>query len=322
MSAILISLALGAIPGDRVTSLPGFGTPPTAHYSGYLPVGKYSGVGGMLHYWLQLSENDPATDPVVLWLNGGPGASGIIGMLTELGQLQTIPSPGTSQVERANNAAAEEDGVPQLFHAEYGWTKVANLLTIEQPKGVGFSYCTGGGPCRNDDTSTAQDTYEALVAFFAAYPEFKASPFYVTGESYAGVYVPMLMQQIDEHGGLPNFAGAAIGNGCWGSDCFYGVHESQIDYHTFLGQDFISPALVKRIASSCDAVWLNATSPDGTCGGQAMPQSPCHKLLEEMCTQVGDKEPNVYTCIWACVHARTHEYTHHSPGHTCIGRRR
>ena len=48
----------------------------------------------MLHYWLQMSEGDPATDPVVMWLNGGPGASGMIGMLTELGQLQTVPSPG------------------------------------------------------------------------------------------------------------------------------------------------------------------------------------------------------------------------------------
>jgi cathepsin A (carboxypeptidase C) len=37
-----------------------------------------------------MSENDPSNDPVVMWLNGGPGASGIIGMLTELGQLQTV----------------------------------------------------------------------------------------------------------------------------------------------------------------------------------------------------------------------------------------
>jgi carboxypeptidase C (cathepsin A) len=131
------------------------------------------------HYWLQYSERDPTNDPVVLWLNGGPGASGIIGMLTELGQLQTIPSPGSTC------QSGEATSVPQLYHATWGWTKVANLLTIEQPKGVGFSYCTGSGPCRNDDTTTAQDTYEALVHFFAAYPEFKNSPFYVTGESCA-----------------------------------------------------------------------------------------------------------------------------------------
>ena len=152
-------------------------------------------------------------------------------MLTELGQLQTIPSPGspTPACTRDEQPGAEAS-VPKLFHNKFGWTKVANLLTIEQPKGVGFSYCTGSGACKNDDISTAQDTYEALLAFFAAYPEYKKSKFFITGESYAGVYVPMIMQQIDQKGGLPNFVGAAIGNGCWGSDCFYGVHEAQIEY--------------------------------------------------------------------------------------------
>ena len=52
---IAILLALGAVPADKVTSLPGFGVPPTTHYSGYLPVGKFSGSPGMLHYWLQTS---------------------------------------------------------------------------------------------------------------------------------------------------------------------------------------------------------------------------------------------------------------------------
>ena len=177
VSAAFICLVHAAVPADRVTSLPGYGVPPTPHYSGYLPVGKYSAVPGKLHYWLQLSEAHPDSDPIVLWLNGGPGASGIIGMLTELGQLQTIPSPG-------QQACSEEfvDGaaVPKLFHNKFAWTKVANLLTIEQPKGVGFSYCTGKGPCKNDDLSTAQDTYEALVAFFDLFPEYKQNKFFVT----------------------------------------------------------------------------------------------------------------------------------------------
>ena len=168
-------LVQAAVPADRVTSLPGYGVPPTPHYSGYLSVGKYSSVPGKLHYWLQLSEKDPKTDPVVLWLNGGPGASGILGFLSELGQLQTIPSPG-------EQACSEDDtaGVPKLFHNKYGWTKVANLLTIEQPKGVGFSYCTGSHNCHNDDLSTAQDTYEALVTFFDLFPEYKQNKFFIT----------------------------------------------------------------------------------------------------------------------------------------------
>ena len=62
-----ISRVSAAIAGDAVLSLPGYGPPPTPWYSGYLdiPGGKH------LHYILQLSPS-PSTDPVVLWLNGGP----------------------------------------------------------------------------------------------------------------------------------------------------------------------------------------------------------------------------------------------------------
>lgn len=172
-------LGLAAVPADVVDSLPGYGAPPSKHYSGYLPVGNLSHSPGLLHYWLQESENDPANDPTVLWLNGGPGASGIIGMLTELGQLQTIPSPGASTTSADSTTAKPTP----LYHNLYGWTKVANLLTIEQPKGVGFSYCTGSARCVNDDLTTAQDTYEALLSFFEKFPELKKNSFFIVGES-------------------------------------------------------------------------------------------------------------------------------------------
>eukprot|EP00729_Bicosta_minor_P016902 gene16902-32740_t len=252
-SVLTTLLATARVPADEVTRLPGWkGKLPSEHFSGYLNVGNLSKVPGKLHYWLQMSENDPSTDPVIMWLNGGPGASGIIGMLTELGQLQTVPSPGASTVDYQPDTEKKKD-VPSLYHNEYGWTKAASLFTIEQPKGVGFSYCTEKlKPCVNTDESTAQDTYEGIVAFFKAYPELASRPFYITGESYAGVYIPMIIEQIDLNGKVPNFAGAMIGNGCWGSDCFYGVTESQIDYHTFLGQDFISPQLAAKIQTECD----------------------------------------------------------------------
>jgi carboxypeptidase C (cathepsin A) len=151
------------------SALPGYnGTLPSAQWSGYLPVGNLSKSPGMLHYWLIESENDPSTDPIVLWLNGGPGASGMIGMLTELGSFNTAPMPGQTE------QPADGSGVPPLYHNKYGWTQAANLFTIEQPKGVGFSYCTSK-PCVNTDLSTAQDTYEALVGFFAAFPQCKRS---------------------------------------------------------------------------------------------------------------------------------------------------
>ena len=102
----------GKVEADRVTSLPGYpATLPSAHYSGYIPVGKISGSDGHLHYWLIESENNPSTDPLVLWLNGGPGSSSLIGLLTENGQLASNDESLLHPI----------DGIPQLFYNEYGW---------------------------------------------------------------------------------------------------------------------------------------------------------------------------------------------------------
>ena len=60
---------------------------PSKHYSGYLDVGLTTGAKKdiHIHYWLSESERDPASDPVVFWMNGGPGGSSLIGGLTENG---------------------------------------------------------------------------------------------------------------------------------------------------------------------------------------------------------------------------------------------
>lgn len=161
---------------------------------------------GQLHYWLIESTNNPSTDPIVLWLNGGPGSSSLIGLLTENGQIVT----------NDNSLTEEIDGIPQVFLNPYTWSSVANVLYLESPKGVGFSYCEGvksSSQCVNTDESTAQDAYEFLVNFFSAFPEYKTNKFYITGESYAGIYIPMLIDQIDKDvlGGKINLIGAAIG---------------------------------------------------------------------------------------------------------------
>ena len=48
----------------------------------------------------------------------------------------------------------------------------------------------------HSDFQTAYYNYMALKDFFAGFPEFAANDFYVTGESYAGVYVPMLSELV------------------------------------------------------------------------------------------------------------------------------
>merc|ERR1719399_2662585 len=109
----------------------------------------------------------------------------------------------------------------------YSWTKIANLLVIEAPVGVGYSYCSsmidapGKGLCKNTDKLTASASRAALVDFFKnKFPELQLKEFFITGESYAGVYIPTLSKEILDHaatsttGGPINFKGLAVGDPC------------------------------------------------------------------------------------------------------------
>lgn len=198
-------------PSDYIYTLPGWGSTPTPHWSGFLNASAAE-PGTYLHYWFASSSGskcavEGANCPVVLWLNGGPGASSILGMLQEQGPL-IIDNSG------------------QLMENPYAWTTVANLLVVESPAGVGYSYCAAmahGGACKNDDVSTAKALYVALLDFYAKFPTLAKERFYITGESYAGVYCPTLAAQIvagNAADGAPriNLAGMAVGDPCTDND--------------------------------------------------------------------------------------------------------
>lgn len=273
-ASLVLGFASAAVPADKITSLPGYvGDLPSTHYSGYMPVGALSKEPGHLHYWFIESENNPASDPVVLWLNGGPGSSSLIGLLTENGQIVTNDESFTNEV----------DGVPQVFYNPYGWTTMANMLYLESPKGVGFSYCDNADSskqCVNTDESTAQDAYEFLVNWFAAFPEYKSNKFYITGESYAGIYIPMMMDQISQNPLKAdiNLVGAAIGNGCWGNTvgtCAFSSPEAQqISAEFYFGHGMYSQTLRAEI--------------DKTCGDFSRLSPACLASLNKMNTEAGN----------------------------------
>ncbi|XP_056614995.1 cathepsin A-like [Triplophysa dalaica] len=190
--AVFVYDVRGIYDPDEVMDLPGMSFKPTyRQWSGYLKASS----GKFLHYWFVTSQRDPIRDPVVLWLNGGPGCSSLDGFLSENGPFHV-----------------NDDGTT-LYENEFSWNKIANVLYLESPAGVGYSYSDDQKYATNDD-EVADNNYLALQSFFAKFPNFTKNEFYIFGESYGGIYAPTLSLRVATGGQLKvNFKGFAVGNG-------------------------------------------------------------------------------------------------------------
>lgn len=141
-------------------------------YTGYLDV---EALDKHFFYWFFESRNDPENDPVILWLNGGPGCSSSTGLLFELG-----PSFIDSKLKPVYN--------------HHSWNANASVIFLDQPVGVGYSY-TGGEQIK-DTAAAAQDVFVFLELFFQKFSQFKNNKFHIAGESYAGHYIPSFASEI------------------------------------------------------------------------------------------------------------------------------
>ncbi|MED6220612.1 hypothetical protein PIB30_046374 [Stylosanthes scabra] len=89
--------------------------------------------------------------------------------------------------------------LPHTKAARYNFTKLAsNLIYVDQPTGTGFSYSSDDSDIRNDEVGVSNDLYDFLQAFFKQHPQFVNNDFYITGESYAGHYIPALASRIHQ----------------------------------------------------------------------------------------------------------------------------
>ena len=157
---------------------------------------------------------------------------------------------------------------PALSLNPFTWNNQSHNLFIESPAGVGFSYCETAAGCSHTDTSTAANSLLALRSFFAAFPELESNPFYLTGESYAGIFIPMLAYEVFQYNnGAPatpiNLKGIMVGNGCIGNAAGHCGEDALNDLHdvqTFRGHGLISDPLYQEIISTC-----NWTSPSHAC---------------------------------------------------------
>jgi cathepsin A (carboxypeptidase C) len=150
-------------------------------------------------YWFFESRDSPKDDPLIIWLTGGPGCSSQLALMVENG-----PCTPT------------EDGLSTTVNP-YSWNSNANIMWIDQPAGVGYSY--GDLPDYvSDEEGVSEDLYWFLQAFFQEHPEYSENAFFVFGESYGGHYVPATSYRIwqgnnNKEGSHINLSGVGIGNG-------------------------------------------------------------------------------------------------------------
>jgi len=87
-----------------------------------------------------------------------------------------------------------ENGETTFHYNDYSWNLEASVLYIESPGGVGYSTCGSAAECSfNDDSSAVDNLNEILYFFETLFPEFVPNDLYISGESYAGIYVPYVV---------------------------------------------------------------------------------------------------------------------------------
>ncbi|CAA6671357.1 unnamed protein product [Spirodela intermedia] len=141
--------------------------------------------------------------PLLVWLQGGPGCSSMVGNFLELGPWLV-----------ANSTTG-----PFLVPNPYSWNRLFGLLFLDNPIGTGFSIAAAPVEIPRNQTTVSEHLWIALQGFFSSNPSFRSRPLYLTGESYAGKYVPSAGYYISQRNARTaadrriNLAGVAIGNG-------------------------------------------------------------------------------------------------------------
>lgn len=272
--SFFVVLSRSAPQSALVTSIPGFtGVFPSKHYSGYVTIDETHGKN--LFYYFVVSESKPSEDPVVLWLNGGPGCSSFDGFVYEHGPFNF-------------EAAKTDKGFPQLHLNQYSWSKVSNIIYLDSPAGVGFSYSKNQTDYITGDLKTASDTHTFLLKWFQLYPEFLPNPFFIAGESYAGVYVPTLADEVMkgiDAGTKPliNLKGYLVGNG---------VADEVFDGNALVpfvhGMGLISDDLFEEVNKECRGSYYNSQDEN------------CESMLEKVDEDI--EGLNIYDILEPCYH--------------------
>ncbi|KAL5705816.1 hypothetical protein ACHQM5_024061 [Ranunculus cassubicifolius] len=235
---------------DKIDKLPGQPIVNFDQYSGYVNLNGNENATRSFFYYFAECTDKPAEKPLVLWFNGGPGCSSFgAGALTELGPFR---------VKRTGKT---------LYMNEHSWNKKANILFIESPVGVGFSYSLNMTEyLEGSDNQTSADNYRFLINWLERFPEYKGRDLYLSGESYAGHYVPQFAHVILEKNKKPiqtqaiNLKGIIIGN-AFIDDYFHYKGSAEFYYsHAIISQqlkdEFYEYCQSYATTPGCSTKWM------------------------------------------------------------------
>jgi carboxypeptidase D len=186
--------------------------PSVKSYSGYADVGTDQHI---FFWFFEARNQDPSSAPLTVWINGGPGSSSMIGLFEELGPCRVDPQG-------------------KVYSNPYSWSNVSNMIFIDQPSQVGFSYSypvdayatndaivvlpdnTTGCPAyapkdscgtysypnitltADSTPAAAPNFWKTLQGFMGAFPQYARNGFHFATESYGGHYGPIFNQYIEK----------------------------------------------------------------------------------------------------------------------------
>uniref|UniRef100_A0A0A0L2L9 Serine carboxypeptidase n=1 Tax=Cucumis sativus TaxID=3659 RepID=A0A0A0L2L9_CUCSA len=252
-----------------VNSLPGFsGELPFSLETGYVGVGDWEEF--QLFYYFIKSYSNPKTDPLVLWLTGGPGCSALSGLAFESGPINF-------------EGELKEGSLPRVLINPYSWTQNTSILYLDLPVGTGFSYAKTSKDHISGDHEQVQHSLQFLKKWFDDHPEFISNPFYISGNSYSGMIVPMVALAILEGTykhifSFINFQGYILGNPI---TIPHANENCQIPFAHNMA--LISDELYQSLEASCQGEYVNIDPNNVECLKHYDTFTKCTSVVRDSC---------------------------------------
>ncbi|EXC12635.1 Serine carboxypeptidase-like 18 [Morus notabilis] len=276
----LIFFSDSVVPSSSIVkSLPGF-TGPLPFYleTGYIAVDEKE--DAQFFYYFVESEGSPREDPLMLWFIGGPGCSVLSALTVEIGPLRF-------------NIVEYNGSLPTLALNTLSWTKAASIIFIDGPVGTGFSYSKSRREgYQTDDILFADQSLVFLKKWLLAHPKFISNPLYIGGDSYAGIIVPVVAEEVVksiEANNAPkfNFQGYLVGNGL--TDVNIDLNSRVLFAHRMA---LISDELYESAKNNCKGQYHGNHDDNKLCGDDLNAISLCTEkiniqhILEPLCSSI------------------------------------